>query len=125
MIEKGREIILGVSRDPQFGPLVMFGLGGIYVEVMKDVSFRIAPFSVEDADDMIKEIRSYPLLRGVRGEKSVDMAALRDSVLRLSQLVTDYPEIVEMDINPLVLFPGKKGSMAIDVRITIKEEEKS
>ncbi len=121
MIERGREVILGVSRDPQFGPLIMFGLGGVYVEVMKDVSFRIAPIGSRETDAMIREIRSFPLLRGVRGEKPVDLDALRESVLRLSQMVTDFPEIVEMDVNPLMLFPGKEGAVALDVRITVAE----
>ena len=103
MVKGGKEVILGMSKDVQFGPLIMFGLGGIYVEVLKDVSFRIAPLSVEDADQMIREINAYPLLRGTRGEKPTDIAALSESLLRLSQLVTDNPEILELDINPLLV----------------------
>ena len=105
MVKGGKEVILGMSKDVQFGPLIMFGLGGIYVEVLKDVSFRIAPLSVEDADQMIREINAYPLLRGARGEKPTDIAALRECLLRLSQLVTDNPEILELDINPLIVKP--------------------
>ena len=100
---RGREVILGVSRDPQFGPLLMFGLGGVYVEVLKDVSFRVAPITRQDAMDMIHEIRSYPLLAGVRGEKTADIQAIVECLLRLSQLVTDFPQIIELDINPLMV----------------------
>ena len=118
MVKEGKEVILGMSRDPQFGPLVMFGLGGIYVEVLKDVAFRIAPFSEEEAKRMIQEIKTYPLLSGTRGEKSVDIDAIVDCLLRLSQLVTDFSEILEMDINPLKV--SNKGALAIDARMTIK-----
>lgn len=121
MITGGKEVILGMSRDPQFGPLLMFGLGGIYIEVLKDVTFRIAPIGVSEAEEMVREIRSFPLLTGVRGEKPADMSALTDNILRLSQLVTDFPEIMEMDINPLVVFPAGEGAMAIDARITISQ----
>jgi acyl-CoA synthetase (NDP forming) len=101
MVPGGREVLLGMSRDPQFGPLVAFGLGGIYVEALKDVAFRVAPFSRKEADEMIREIRSYALLEGVRGEPPADHEAMVDALLRISQLVTDFPEIVELDINPL------------------------
>jgi acetyltransferase len=119
MVKGGKEVILGMSKDVQFGPLIMFGLGGIYVEVLKDVSFRIAPLSVEDADQMIREINAYPLLRGTRGEQPTDIAALRECLLRLSQLVTDNPEILELDINPLIVKP--EGAVAADVRIILEE----
>ena len=118
MIKDGKEVILGMSRDPQFGPLVMFGLGGIYVEVLKDIAFRIAPFSKEEVQGMIREIKTYPLLSGVRGEKPVDINSVAVCLLRLSQLVTDFPEILEMDINPLKV--NNEGALAIDARITIK-----
>lgn len=118
MIKEGKEVIIGMSRDPQFGPLVMFGLGGIYVEVLKDVAFRVAPFSEEEALSMVQEIKTYPLLSGARGEKPVDINSIVDCLLRLSQLVTDFPEILEMDINPLKV--RNKGALAIDARITIK-----
>ncbi|TFG71098.1 MAG: CoA-binding protein, partial [Anaerolineales bacterium] len=111
MVTGGREILLGMSRDPQFGPLVAFGLGGIYVEALKDVSFRIAPFSREEAHDMIREIRSYRLLEGIRGEPPVDLEALENSLLLISRLVTDFPEIVELDINPLMVFGQGRGAM--------------
>ncbi len=121
MVRGGKEVILGMSKDPQFGPLIMFGLGGIYVEVLKDVSFRIAPLSVEDADQMIREINAYPLLRGTRGEQPADIAALRECLLRLSQLVTDNPEILELDINPLIVKAEGEGAVAADARITLEE----
>ncbi|SOH03463.1 fragment of pimeloyl-CoA synthetase (part 4) [Candidatus Kuenenia stuttgartiensis] len=105
MITGGRELVLGVSHEPQFGHLIMFGLGGIYVEALKDVTFRIAPVGINEAREMIQEIRAFPLLKGVRGEKSVDIDAIVENILRLSQLVKDFPEIIEMDINPLVVFP--------------------
>jgi acetyltransferase len=121
MVGGGKEVILGMSRDVQFGPLIMFGLGGIYVEVLKDVSFRIAPLSVKDADEMIREIHAFPLLSGFRGEKPADLIALRECLLRLSQLVTDFPDIIEMDINPLLVKPEGEGAIAADARITLEE----
>ncbi|NLE44728.1 MAG: acetate--CoA ligase [Chloroflexi bacterium] len=119
MVPGGREILLGMSRDPQFGPLVAFGLGGIYVEVLKDVAFRIAPFSRQEADEMIREIRSYRLLEGVRGEPPADHEAMVDALMRISRLVTDFPEIVELDINPLMVFENGNGTMAIDMRLVL------
>ncbi len=119
MITGGKEVILGMSRDPQFGPLLMFGLGGIYIEILKDVSFRIAPIGSAEAEEMIREIRSFPLLKGARGEKPVDINTVVNDILRLSQLVTDFPEIIEMDINPLIVFPEGGGTMALDARIAI------
>jgi acetyltransferase len=119
MAPKGREVLLGMSRDPQFGPLVAFGLGGIYVEALKDVSFRVAPFSHEEADAMIREIRSYPLLEGVRGEAPADQEAMVDALMRISRLVTDFPEIVELDVNPLMVFDEGRGAMAIDMRLVL------
>ena len=121
MIQSGREVILGSTRDPQFGPLVMFGLGGIYVEVLKDVSFRVAPFGEKHARRMIDEVRSAPLLRGARGEKPSDLDAIVDTLLVVSQMVTDFPEIVEMDINPLKVGEVGAGAVAVDARITITE----
>ncbi|MDE3087966.1 MAG: acetate--CoA ligase family protein [Chloroflexota bacterium] len=117
MIPAGKEVIIGMSRDPQFGPLLAFGLGGIYVEVLKDVTFRIAPITARDADEMMSEIRGAPLLRGVRGEAPSDLAAVRDALLRVSQLVSEFPEIVELDVNPLVVHAS--GAVALDVRMVI------
>ncbi len=122
MVVGGREILVGMNRDPQFGPLVAFGLGGIYVEALQDVSFRIAPFSREEANEMIREIRSYPLLEGVRGEPPADHEAMVDALIRISQLVTDFPEIVELDINPLTVFEEGQGAVAIDMRLVLTSE---
>ena len=119
MLKGGKEIIVGMNRDPQFGPLVMFGLGGIYVEVLKDVAFRIAPFSRQEAHEMMEEIRSYKLLTGVRGQAASDVDGIADSLLKLSQLVTDFPEILEMDINPLMVFDEGQGVMGIDMRLVL------
>ena len=120
MITGGKEVILGMSKDPQFGPLLMFGLGGIYVEALKDVSFRIAPITPREAKAMIGEIRANALLRGARGEKPTDIESIKDGLLRLSKLVMDFPNICELDINPLMVFPvDRGGSVAIDVRINI------
>jgi acetyltransferase len=118
MVAPGREMIVGMSRDPQFGPLVVCGMGGIYVEVLKDVAFRLAPLSRQDAREMLTELRSYQLLRGVRGERPADLEAIADAVVRVAQLVTDFPEIVELDINPLVVH--EKGAVAIDVRLVLR-----
>jgi len=106
MITHGREVIIGITRDMQFGPMIMFGLGGIYVEVLKDVAFRIAPLSVEEADDMIRETRSFPLLRGVRGEPPADIEAIKDALLRVSQMAVDFPEIIEADMCSLTKMHG-------------------
>lgn len=119
MVGGGREVILGMNRDPQFGPLMMFGLGGIYVEALKDVTFRIAPFSRAEARAMLTEIRAVSLLRGVRGEPAADLEAIEDVLLRLSQLVTDFPEIVEMDINPLIVFEKGRGAISVDMRLVL------
>ncbi len=119
MVAGGKEVILGMSRDPQFGPLLMFGLGGIYTEALKDVTFRLAPVGLAEAEEMIQEIRAYPLLQGVRGEKPADVAAIADNIVRLSQLVMDFPEIMEMDINPLLVFPKDGGAIALDARLTL------
>lgn len=121
MVPKGREVIIGMSRDPQFGPLLMFGLGGIYVEILKDVSFRVAPINERSARNMMSEIRSYPLLLGARGEPPADLKAAEEVLLRVSQMVTDFPEILELDINPLVLMPEGQGAIALDARMTLAE----
>jgi acetyltransferase len=122
MCPKGRETILGLTRDPQFGPMLMFGLGGIFVEVLKDITFHLAPITAEEAMQMLKETRSYALLEGVRGESSVDLAAIADGLQRISQLATDFPRIVELDINPF--FVGKVGQPAFvaDARMTLKKD---
>ena len=118
MIPGGRETIVGMTRDAKAGPLVMFGLGGIFVEVMKDVVFRIHPVGDVDAREMIRSIRGYPLLEGVRGETSVDLVALEEMIQRISQLAGDLEQIVEMDVNPLVAFPDHV--VALDARFALK-----
>jgi acyl-CoA synthetase (NDP forming) len=119
MAEKGKELIVGCSRDIQFGPLVMFGAGGIYVNFLHDVAFRLAPMTRSDAKELIDETKTSVLLKGVRGEPPSDMAALEDTILRISQLVSDFEEIVELDINPLFCYEKGKGISAVDVKITI------
>lgn len=120
MVREGQEIIIGSVTDPQFGPMIMFGLGGIYVEVFKDVAFKIAPLTDSDAQSMIRQIKAYPLIKGVRGHEGFDESACQESILRLSQLVTDFPQIAEMDINPLkVMTKSKGGAIAIDIRIRV------
>jgi acetyltransferase len=117
----GIEVLVGMNRDPQFGPLVTFGLGGIYVETLKDVTFRIAPFSVQSAENMLSEIRARALLDGVRGAPPVDKQAIVDTLLRIGQLVQDFPEIVELDINPLMVYPKGMGAIAIDMRLVLSK----
>lgn len=119
MVEGCHEVLVGMSRDPQFGPLLAFGLGGIYVEALRDVTFRIAPLARWEAKEMLSEIRGYSLLRGVRGERPADLEAIVDCILRLSQLVTDFPEIVELDINPLIVCEEGKGAVAVDLRMAL------
>ncbi|MFX0206987.1 MAG: acetate--CoA ligase family protein [Candidatus Hodarchaeota archaeon] len=129
MVPKGKEIFIGMVRDPQVGPLLAVGLGGIYVEVLKDVAFRVSPISHADARAMIEEIRSYPLLAGVRGEPPSDIQGIADILVRVCALAQDFPDLVEMDINPLFVYPqqrnpGKNDStqsvLVLDVKMTIK-----
>ncbi|MFW9823367.1 MAG: acetate--CoA ligase family protein, partial [Candidatus Thorarchaeota archaeon] len=116
---KVNEIIIGMSEDPQFGPLIMFGTGGIYANFMKDVAFSLAyKFTKQDAKKLIESTKIFNLLHGVRGESSSDIEALLGVLLRLTQLVNDFPEIVELDINPLLAFV--KGYSAVDIKITIR-----
>ena len=118
----GLEVLVGMNRDPQFGPLITFGLGGIYVESLKDVTFRVAPLSKEEARDMMNEIRAHALLDGVRGMPPADKEAIVDTLLRIGQLVLDFPEIVELDINPLMVYEENQGAIAIDMRLIMKED---
>jgi acetyltransferase len=117
MIRGGQEVIVGVKRDPTFGPLVMFGLGGIYVETLRDVSFRLAPLTADDAAEMIDEVRSAKLLTGVRGAPPADRVALIEAIVRIGRLAAEHPEITELDINPLLALPKGQGAVAVDVRI--------
>ncbi len=122
MIPRGREMIIGMSRDVQFGPLIMFGLGGIYVNFLKDVSFRLAPISDYEAQRMMEETKAYTLLKGIRGETPSDVEALKEAILRVGQLVWDFPEIVEIDINPVMVYGEGEGCIALDVKITLSKD---
>ena len=119
MVKPGKEVILGVSTDPKMGPTLLFGMGGKYVEVMNDVTLRVPPITDADAEDMLKSIAGYRLLSGVRGEESVDFDLLKQSLLRLSQLVIDFPEIVELDLNPFIMNPDPKDCAVVDARIRV------
>jgi len=123
MCKRGREVILGMTRDPQFGPMLMFGLGGIFVEVMKDVTFHLAPVTEVEAMQMLESTKSFALLKGVRGQASVDLEAIASAIQRISQLVTDFPEIEEMDINPFIVGRLGEDSIAADARITLSGKE--
>jgi len=119
MCARGTEVIIGMTRDPQFGPMMMFGLGGIFVEVMKDVTFYLAPITADEAMQMLMGTRSYALLKGARGKEAVDLAAIASGLQRISQLATDFPQIAELDINPYIV--GELGSEPVvaDARITL------
>ncbi|MGD0090800.1 MAG: acetate--CoA ligase family protein, partial [Planctomycetota bacterium] len=119
MCPRGTEVILGMTRDPQFDPMLMFGLGGIFVEVMKDVTFHLAPITAEEAMQMLMGTKSYALLIGARGQARVDLAAIAGALQRISQLVTDFPQIMEMDINPFIVGEAGTASVAADARITL------
>ncbi|MDY0387851.1 MAG: acetate--CoA ligase family protein [Methanolobus sp.] len=119
MISGGKEIIIGMDRDIQFGPLLMFGLGGTYVEFLKDVSFAVAPITVAEAKHMVSSIKTYPLIAGVRGEAPSDIESIIQTLLKVSQLVTDFPEILEFEINPLMVMPEGEGCVAMDIRFTL------
>lgn len=119
MADKGKELIIGCSRDIQFGPLIMFGAGGIFVNYLKDISFKLTPMTRRDATELIDETKMGVLLKGVRGEAPSDIHAIEDTILRISQLVTDFEDIVELDINPAFAYEKGKGVSAVDVKITI------
>jgi acetyltransferase len=119
MAPEGREVIVGAQRDPQFGPLLMFGMGGIYVEVLKDVAFRLAPLCERDAREMVAETAAGQLLEGVRGEAPGDLDAVVETLRRVGQLVADFPCIAELDINPLIVGQVGAGAWAVDVRMAL------
>ena len=119
MCPPGREVILGMTRDPQFGPMLMFGLGGIFVEVMKDVTFHLAPITASEALDMLRNTKSYALLEGRAARAAWTFPAIADCLQRISQLVTDFPQIQEMDINPLIVGEIGVDPMVADARITL------
>ena len=119
MARPGVEVIIGMTKDAQFGPVLMFGLGGILVEVLKDVSFRIVPLTKRDAREMIKEIKGYPLLEGYRGQEPADITFLEDVLVKVSDFVDKNPEIKELDLNPL--FAYKDGAVAVDARVILED----
>ncbi len=119
MAKPGTEVIVGATTDPQFGPVMMFGLGGVFVEVLKDVSFRIVPLEERDAQQMVREINGLPLLQGARGTAKADLAALEKMLLQVSDFIGAHPEIAELDLNPV--FAYSKGAIAVDARIVLSE----
>jgi len=119
MAPEGRQVIVGMTKDPQFGPALMFGLGGVFVEVLKDVSFRIAPLTRLDAMEMIREIKGYPILGAFRGQQPADMDAIVDIVLKTSQMVTDLKDISELDLNPIFVYDQGKGAKTVDARVVL------
>jgi acetyltransferase len=120
MLDRGLEVIIGMNRDPQFGPMLMFGLGGIFVEIMKDVTFHLAPITSDEAIQMLKSTRSYEILQGKRGQREVDLDAIATGLQRISQLSTDFPQIAELDINPFIV--GNQGTdpFVADARMTLR-----
>jgi acyl-CoA synthetase (NDP forming) len=120
MAGKGVEVIIGCARDAKFGPIVMFGLGGTLVEAIKDVTFRLAPMRVASAENMIRSIKTFNVLQGIRGNPPSDLEAIKACILRVSTLVADHPEISELDINPLIVYPEGKGAVVADCRIMLR-----
>jgi len=118
MARAGVEVIIGMTKDAQFGPVLMFGLGGILVEVLKDVSFRIVPLTRRDAREMIKELKGYPILEGYRGQEAADIPFLEELIVKVSDFVDKNPEIKELDLNPV--FAYKDGAVAVDARIILE-----
>jgi len=121
MARPGVEVIIGMSKDAQFGPVLMFGLGGILVEVLKDVSFRIVPLARRDAAEMLREVKGYPLLEGYRGQEAVDVSHLEDMLLKVSDFAEQHPEVKELDLNPI--FAYSDGAVAVDARIILEESK--
>ncbi|HYB68801.1 MAG TPA: acetate--CoA ligase family protein [Candidatus Acidoferrales bacterium] len=118
MAPGGTEVIVGSIKDPQFGPALMFGLGGVFVEVLKDVTFRIAPVSEDEAAEMISEVKAYPLLKGYRNMPPADLKAIIQILMNTSKLVLDNPEIKELDLNPVIVY--EKGAKTVDARIILE-----
>ncbi len=123
-IQGGKEVLVGVQRDPDFGPIVVFGMGGIYVEVLRDVTFRLAPVRPLSVQRMVESIKTFALLKGVRGEAPSDLGALEEAIERISQLATDLPQVVELDLNPLIVRPKGQGVVAVDARVVLAPSSK-
>ena len=123
--DMGTEIIVGVTKDPQFGHALMAGLGGIFVEVLKDVSFRLIPFTENDAREMLKELKAYKILEGIRGEPARDIDSLINVMLAVSKMIVENPEITELDCNPTFVYEKGKGTLVVDARILIGSSEAS
>jgi acyl-CoA synthetase (NDP forming) len=121
--EMGTEVIVGVTRDPQFGHALMFGLGGIFVEVLKDVTFRLIPFTEADAREMVSEIKAAKIFEGIRGEAPRDVDALIEVMLKVSKMIEENPEITELDCNPTFVYEKGKGVLVVDARILIESPE--
>ncbi len=121
MAAPGTEVIVGMNTDAQFGPVLMFGLGGVLVEVLEDVAFRIIPIEARDARQMVREIKGYKLLQGFRGQPPADTAAVEDLLLKVSAFVDSHPEVAELDLNPVFAYP--QGAVAVDARIVLNEEK--
>jgi len=119
MAKQGTEIIVGSTTDPQFGPVLMFGLGGVFVEVLKDVAFRVVPLEERDAKQMVREIKGLPILQGVRGQDPADLEAIEALILRVSDFIEAHPEVAELDLNPV--FAYSDGALAVDARIVLAE----
>jgi len=117
MERPGIEVIVGMTKDPQFGPVLMFGLGGVLVEVLKDVAFRVVPINERDARQMVHEIKGYPLLEGYRGQEPADVTRLEELLLKVSRFIEQHPEVAELDLNPV--FAYKDGALAVDARIVL------
>ncbi|HDM23975.1 acetyl-CoA synthetase [archaeon] len=120
MVPPSTEVIIGVSKDPQFGPAIMFGLGGIFVEILKDVSFRIAPLRRKDAEEMIREIKSYPILAGARGRPPLDIEEIIHILMAVSRMCMEHPEINQLDLNPIMVY--EKGAKVVDARIILEKK---
>lgn len=118
MAPKSTEVIVGATKDPQFGPALMFGLGGVFVEILEDVTFRIAPITERDALEMITEVKAYPLLKGYRGQPPADIDTIANILVSTSKLVIDHPEIKELDLNPIMVY--EKGAKTVDARIILE-----
>jgi acyl-CoA synthetase (NDP forming) len=121
MAPPGQEVIIGMNRDPQFGPILLFGLGGVLVEIFRDVALRHLPLGKEDALGMIREIRGFPILAGYRGQPAVDLQPLVDCLLAVAQIAQEYPHILEIDLNPVFAYP--QGALVADARIILQEAD--